>query len=241
MHNLPPLNRLPIIPERILREHRVHEPTDTRFRAAARLLQALWREDRELPIGTHVSPDGSRRKLGSRISDAAGTGGANFLSPAVAHLVRREVVYREPGALIDEPRLYCNLLSSMPLTFNLLGPLRLDLALARRVLALITPDLAGVHVRAVWFETSPGRGSATLTGDATAFDAMVVYETPRGRRGFIAVETKYSEGGWEPAPVMRPRYDEIAGSSGLFIDSTARALRTNRSSSCSVRRAWPRR
>jgi|1185.fasta_scaffold1490985_1 hypothetical protein len=40
MHGLPPLGRLPLIPERILREHRVNEPSDTRFSAAARMLQA---------------------------------------------------------------------------------------------------------------------------------------------------------------------------------------------------------
>jgi hypothetical protein len=31
----------------------------------------------------------------------------------------------------------------------------------------------------------------------------------------------------EPAPALRPRYDEIAQSSGLFIDPSAGALRTN--------------
>jgi hypothetical protein len=31
----------------------------------------------------------------------------------------------------------------------------------------------------------------------------------------------------EPAPEMRPRYDELSDGSGLFIDSAARELRTN--------------
>src|SRR3954462_12203616 len=145
-----PLRHLPLIPENILRRHRVFEPSDTRFRACARLLQALWREQHQLPIGTHASPDGTRRKLGSRLSPAAGRGGghrpppaagrsgANFLSPAVAALTRREVAYREVGALIREERLWTNLLSSEPLTFNLFGPLRLDLTLASRVLRLLS-------------------------------------------------------------------------------------------------------
>ena len=95
-----PLRHLPLIPEPVLRRHRVFEPSDTRFRACARLLQALWREQNQLPIGTHASPDGTRRKLGSRLSPAAGRSGANFLSPAVAALTRREVAYREVGAFI---------------------------------------------------------------------------------------------------------------------------------------------
>ena len=67
------------------KKHRVHEPLDTRFRSAARLLQALWREDRNLPIGSYINEDGKRRKLGSRIAEAAGRTGSNFLTPEIAH------------------------------------------------------------------------------------------------------------------------------------------------------------
>src|SRR5580704_10382785 len=38
-----PIHQIPLIPASILKKHRVHEPLDTRFRSAARLLQALWR------------------------------------------------------------------------------------------------------------------------------------------------------------------------------------------------------
>ena len=107
-------HQLPLIPADVLKKHRVHEPLDTRFRSAARLLQALWRKDRDLPIGSYVSKDGKRRKLGSRISEAAGRGGGNFLTPEIAHIARREVAYREIGALIDEERLATNLLSCIP-------------------------------------------------------------------------------------------------------------------------------
>src|SRR4029453_2694301 len=144
-----PLRHLPLIPEPILRRHRVFEPSDTRFRACARLLQALWREQHRLPIGTHTTSDRTHRKLGSRPSPAAGRAVANFLSPAVAALTRREVAYREVGAFIHEDRLWTNLLSSEPLTFNLFGPLRLDLTLASRVLRLLCPDLKRASVRAV--------------------------------------------------------------------------------------------
>jgi hypothetical protein len=221
------LARLPLIPPEILRRHRVYEPSDTRFRASARLLQALWREDRQLPIGSHINRDGSTRKLGSRISIAAGRAGANFLSPEVAYHVRREVAYRELGALIDEHRLWTNLLSSMPLCFNLLGPMALDLRLATRVLHLVCPDLEKAIVRAIWFEHSPGRGVPSLTSDGTAFDAFLTYETGHGRTGFVAVEVKYTETGHEPAPTLRPRYDKIAQTSRLFTDPVSRILRVN--------------
>lgn len=54
-------NRLPLVPADILKAHKVHESYDSRFKSAARLLQALWREDRGLPIGVHCSPKGKRR------------------------------------------------------------------------------------------------------------------------------------------------------------------------------------
>jgi hypothetical protein len=79
-----PIHQLPLIPANVLKKHRVHEPLDMRFRSAARLLQPLWREKRDLPIGSYVNEDGKRRKLGSRISEAAGRGGGNFLTPEMA-------------------------------------------------------------------------------------------------------------------------------------------------------------
>jgi hypothetical protein len=94
--------------QEVLKKHCVHEPLDTRFRSAARLLQALWREDRDLPIGSYVGEDGKRRKLGSRISESAGRGGSNFFTPEIAHTARREAAYREIGALIDAKRLAKN-------------------------------------------------------------------------------------------------------------------------------------
>jgi hypothetical protein len=116
-----PIHQLPLIPADVLKKHRVHEPLDTRFRSAVRLLQALWREDLHLPIGSYLNEHGKRRKLGSRISEAAGRVGGNFLTPEIAHTARRETAYREIGALIDAERLATNLLSSMPLAFNLLA------------------------------------------------------------------------------------------------------------------------
>jgi hypothetical protein len=44
------------------------------------------------------------------------------LTSQIARVARRETAYREIGAMIDAERLATNLLSSMPLTFNLLAP-----------------------------------------------------------------------------------------------------------------------
>jgi len=220
------ISHVPLLPAALLRKHHIFEPLDHRFRSAARLLQSIWREDRELPIGSYVVA-GKRKKLGSRISPAAAKAGSNFLLPAIAWLVRRELAYRESAALIDEGRLYGNLLSSMPLCFNLFGLLKLDLAFASRVIGELFPDLAGAKVQAVLFEHSPGRGDPALTGDHSAFDAFIRYETTTGKKGFVAIELKYSESCQETVPTIRPRYDDLAEVSGLFVDPMKPALRTN--------------
>ena len=220
-----PIQQLPLFPANVLKKHRVDEPLDTRFRSAARLLQALWREDRDLPIGSYVGEDGKRRKLGSRISEAAGRGGGNFLTPEIAHIARREAAYREIGAMIDQERLATNLLSSMPLTFNLLAPWGHTLERASGYLIELLPAFTG-SPRQLLFEHSPGRGNPRFTADYTAFDALIRY-SDHGRNGFVAFELKYSESMREPVPELKPRYDELSDASGLFTDPAAAALRTN--------------
>jgi hypothetical protein len=210
-----PIHQLPLIPANVLKKHRVHEPLDTRFRSAARLLQALWREDRGLPIGSYINEDGKRRKLGSRISEAAGRGGGNFLTPEIAHTVRRETAYREIGALIDADRLATNLLSSMPLAFNLLAPWGHALERASSYLVELLPAFTGA-AHQLLFEHSPGRGNLKFTADHTAFDALIRYADGQGRNGFVAFEIKYSESMREPMPELKPRHAELSDASGLF-------------------------
>lgn len=223
---LGPLPRVPLVPPDILRRHHCLRPTDDRFKAAARLLQALWREDRNLPPGTHTSPDGKRRLLGSRLSPAAGRAGAGFLAPEITVLVHRELAYREIGAVIDPDRLFLNLLSSQQLTFNCFAPLKLDLALATGVFRRLLPEV-DLSVTDILFEHAPGRRSSLFTGDSTAFDLLVRYRTARGGVGFVAIEIKYSEGMVEPLAERRARYDELSGASRLFVDSESEALRKN--------------
>jgi hypothetical protein len=221
-----PIHQLPLIPADILKKHRVHEPLDTRFRAAARLLQALWRKDRGLPIGGCVGEGGKHRKLGSRITEAAGRAGGNFLTAEIAHIARREVAYREIGAMIDVDRLATNLLSSMPLTFNLFAPLAAKRERADTLLYTLLHDFRGFAGETL-FEHSPGRGDPRFTGDYTAFDALIRYGRGDGRKGFVAFEIKYSESMREPMPELKPRYAELSEASGLFTDPAAPALRAN--------------
>ena len=223
---LGPIDRVPLIPEAARRRHRVFVPADHRFKAAARFLQALWREDRGLAIGTHVNrrePHRPRR-LGSRISTAAGALGANFLHPDIIPVVTRALAYREPGAAYDVDRLKTNLLSSQPLAFNLFGLLARDPALATRFVTEFLPGTL-TEVTDVLFEHSPGRGDPRFTADRTAYDVVLRGRDATGARSLICIEIKYSEPGHEPAPPPHPRHTQIAHATpSLFVDPDAPTL-----------------
>lgn len=214
------IDRVPLIPEAVRRQHRVFIPADHRFKAAARFMQALWREDRGLAIGTHVDrrePHRPRR-LGSRISTAAGALGSNFLHPDIVPVVTRALAYREPGAAFDVDRLKTNLLSSQPLAFNLFGSLARDLALATRFVVELLPGTL-TSVTEVLFEHSPGRGDPRYTADRTAYDVVLRGRDGTGARAIVAIEIKYSEAGHELAPPPHPRHAQIARTTGgLFVD-----------------------
>lgn len=221
-----PPERLPLVPDAVMRTHKVNQPADTRFRACARLLQALVREEMDAPIGTYRSPGGGRSRLGSVLAPVPAAAGANFLTPEIARLAYREIVYREPGALIDVERFWSNLLSSVPLTLNLFGAMKLNPALAETFVERVAPDLAG-KVTHVIFEHSPARGDERFTADGTAFDVLIGLRRADGARTFLAFEVKYSENLTEPEARHRPRWDDLSRSSELFLDPEAPELRKN--------------
>lgn len=222
-----PLTYAPLVPDFILREHHCALATDTRFRAAARLLSALWREERDLPIGHHTDPVTGKTiksvKLGSRITEKPAASGATFVEPAIAAYARQALLFREPGSVWEEGRLWGNLLSSQTLTLNLLAPMAMDLSFATRVWSRLLPDF--VHqVTGIRFEHSPGRFAEYYFGDGTAFDALIDIVTPDGELAFIAVEVKFVEDMLSRPATRRPRYDETTRECGLFEDPESLTL-----------------
>jgi hypothetical protein len=81
------------------------------------------------------------------------------------------------------------MLSSMPLCFNLFAELRAFPKVAARVLGqalnLEIPEVTSIEV-----EWAPAK---RYLNDRTAFDAFVEYQTREGKKGFLGIETKYSE------------------------------------------------
>nr|WP_210168774.1 hypothetical protein [Methylobacterium sp. Leaf465] len=133
------------------------------------------------------------------------------------------MLFREPGSLWEEGRLWGNLLSSQALTLNLLAPLAQDLDLASGVWRRLLPGFVNT-VSDLRFEHSPGRRGPDYFGDGTAFDVLLDVVTPDGEPAIVAVEVKYVEGMNGPTPTPRPCYAETTRASGLFIDPDAASL-----------------
>lgn len=203
----------------------------TRFKQAARLHQARWRATRDMPMGTSpydpatAGPNGPKL-VGSRLEfDFGHSSKANLISPEARQAAERRLAQSEPGQMLNTQRLWCDLLSSMPLCFNLFGPLDADRSLAQRALNCWFPDVAGT-VEQVRLEWSPGRGDAAFLGNRTAFDAAFDLAVDGGR-GVVGIETKYHEH-LKPEPQPRPerldRYRQVSEASGRFADGAVQAL-----------------
>lgn len=196
------------------------DPATTAWKRAARLRQARWREAQGYPIGAepYAGGDGSKA-VGSRLAlDFAKDAGINLLTPGALAAARARVAAPERHQVLDEDRLWADLLSSMPLCFNLFGELHADAALAANAVRAWWPDAptGGVKVR---FEHSPGRRDPLFLGNKSAFDAAFEIETADGTLGIIGVETKYHEHAKAeaaPKPVALARYTEVTERSGVF-------------------------
>jgi hypothetical protein len=216
---------LPLVPRDLLDRFHVAGCDDSRFASNARLLQSIWREGRGFAPGVHAGDkDLPPRPLGSRLTGPVARMGHAFVTPDIARLVRREAAYRELGAMMDEERLWANLLSSQPATFNLFGRTKLDAPFAKRLLKKLFPELVA-EVLEVRFEHSPGRWDPRFTGDGSAFDVAFVVGTRDKKRALIAIEVKYSETLAQPARPAKVRLDQLASQAGLYVEPDAPALR----------------
>jgi hypothetical protein len=222
------LPRVPLVPDDLLKRAGAFCSLDGRFRRAARILSALSLKDHNIPTNTTIKQDGETTKIigfASNLSLKAAEAGKNFLSPEIHQFVLRELLMREEGSAIDEDRLFGNALSSMPLTFNMFGPLALDLSLATAVFRRLLPEFV-FSVDGIHFEHSPGRREPRFLHDGTAFDVALRVTTPEGESAAIFVEVKYSEDLNGPAARHRDRYDQASSAVHLFRDPDSPLLRS---------------
>ena len=197
-----------------------NDEATTAWKREARLRQAQWREAHGHPVGAQPYAGGVGATLvGSRLELAFAKGGANFISPRTLAAARGRVANPERHQMLKADRLWADLLSSMPLCFNLFGDLA-DPECAERAVQLWWPDAPHGSVMTM-FEHSPGRLDPLFLNNRSAFDVAFEIGTGDKNRGIIGVETKYHEHTKveaKPKPAALARYIEVAERSHAFAD-----------------------
>jgi hypothetical protein len=203
-------------------------PGWTAYRRSLRLRQARWRESRGFPIGYQPMRGGpGAHELGSRMElRFARRTLSNFLSEEVKAAVQRRLAQPQRHQNLGKDRLMCDLLSSMPLAFNLFGELADDPGCANAAVHSWWPDTKG-RVEDVIFEWSPGRLDPHYLGDKTAFDVAFLLRLRGGGQGIIGVEVKYHE--WpEPEEVPKlhklRRYLDVTADAGIFDEERVHSV-----------------
>ncbi len=164
-------------------------PSDSnQFKKRMRLHQGWWRAFvlGELP-GLH--PLNSKKTICSTISNGMESK-SNFLTPNALKAYEQTLGERcrESAGIVNDDRVWNNLLSSQPLCFNFFGELKLDLPFASRVIRNFLPTIE--EITDVKFEYAP---EENYTGDNSAFDVAFFYRTTEGKRGVWGLECKYTD------------------------------------------------
>lgn len=174
-----------------------------------------------MPIGSHPHGGGpDATKVGSRLELAfAKQSGANFINPGALAAVRARLAAPERFQMLKEDRLWADLLSSMPMCFNLFGDLACDEEAARRAVNAWWPAAPQGRVQ-VRFEHSPSRRDPLFLGNQSAFDVAFEIDAGDDTRAIIGVETKYHEHAKAeppPKPAALGRHVEVTEESGAFV------------------------
>lgn len=203
----------------------------TEFRRAVRYHNAIWRELKGHPIGTHRNRPGTPPRLvGSRLAlDFARESGATFLTPRAVAAARVRTSFVEPHQMFDHQGFWADLLSSEALAVNLFGDLAADLDRADRAVHTWWPAAPG-RVTDVRFAHSPGRFDPDYSNSLRCFDAVFVLTLPDGSNGALAVDVKYREALQRDGvkPTHMSRFVEIHDQSGAFEPGAVEVLNPSR-------------
>ena len=168
--------------------------SDNAFTRKARLLQSMYRVE----IGDEEGVGPTRYSLhhyGNMISGVE-VFGKNFLLRETFEYAKERVRNKKDAEAIDEFRLFNNLLSSMPMAFNLFHPLMLllrhDPAMVTLAVRSVFKNLLVFEVTEIGLEFIPSP-IEKYTKDRSAMDAYIKFLDNKDGRHLIAVETKYTD------------------------------------------------
>ena len=181
-------------------------------------LQSWFRQTR---LGVPPGRDRRGRTVSSMLpaEEVSRRPGLNFVTPEAADYAAHRAGEVLRTGTLDEDRLRRNMLSSMPMCFNIFGSLRADPDLPALLSEVFALDVSSIEV--VECEWAPER--TEHLNDRTTFDAFVTYRDSTARRCFLAVETKYTE------PFSQKEYDsllyrQVTADSGYFREGASEHL-----------------
>lgn len=195
--------------------------SDNDLQKRMRWHQSWWRTC-VLAAEEGLHPIKATSKIGSSILDGDQSND-NFIDGYALKAVKDTLIERGTGSkgLIKEDRLYNNLLSSQPLSFNFFGRLKYDKKLATKMLQQFFPDMK--RVLNVFFEFTPTQIS---NSDNSAHDIAIEYLTIEGKTGIIGLECKYTEP-FSPKEYDRKEYLQIYNDSKAFMADYKELTNTN--------------
>ena len=196
--------------------------SDAPIRARYRALQSWYREHRLNARFSSKGPSGRTEPVGSLLSrgDVACDRSLNFLcDPEILKFAEsRSRQVRQEGGAAERGRLFHNMLSSMPMAFDVAAVVSTAPDRAEILRHLFGLDVDGTeYVTAEW---CPRDKSRRIGG--TAFDIAVRYTGPDGERRLLGVETKYIETPGKPA--VKPAWVEFSEECGWFRPGAADEL-----------------
>lgn len=137
----------------------------------------------------------------------------NFLTDMTAQVVEQTLRDRgdDSSGIIEEDRLFNNLLSSQPLCFNFFSELKSDKIFASEIMKNLGFDISSVGD--VIFEYAPKKN---YTNDNSAFD-VALEVTRDGKKGLIGLECKYTDS-FSSKEYDKSEYQSIFEQSNVFVE-----------------------
>ena len=172
--------------------------SDNQITARYRLKQSEYRAKilkEDFGVGPYIT---SKTKYGNMLINGENSG-SNFISNNAFLFAKQKVLDKQlnKDLTIEEFRLFNNMLSSMPMCFNLFSDLR--------KLLLTNPEDTTEIVKKLFLELDWINKVTYIDvefiptpiydyiNDKSAFDAMILVEDKDGKKGLISLETKYTD------------------------------------------------
>ena len=178
------------------------------FTTKAALLQSAYRWLGKFPIGktsvkvfTGQIANGKKvykteLKEYGHIVDKGEEINRNFFFESTWKYAHKRVDEKKSDETIKADRLFNNLLSSMPLAFNLFHPLmellKTNESAATKIISALFPDYDVCKVNEINIEFIP-LPITSYTNDKSAMDAVIFFTDSKGFKNIIAIEVKYTD------------------------------------------------